>query len=209
MGVGNVEEQRQWDSPAMWEARGHGWSEHFGGTDTLWNTHLFDAVKPFRGRRVLEIAPGHGRMTQYLAILASRLVVVDLNPSCIAATRALLGHHVAEYIVGDGLSLPGVPDRSQDLVFSFDSFVHMHAEVVQAYIREAARVLVPGGCGLIHHANLSGGQDTSFDNLSGRANMSPTLFASTVAEVGMMVLSQVPIDFSEVIDTITLFRKLA
>ena len=76
----NIEEQRRWNDESMWTQEGHEWSKSFGNTENLWNKHIFEDVKKFRGGKILEIAPGHGRITQFLSILASELLVVDLNP---------------------------------------------------------------------------------------------------------------------------------
>ena len=126
----NIEEQRQWNNPEMWENNGHEWSGPFGNTENLWNKHLFDVLKEFRGKKILEIAPGYGRITQFLSILSSELIVVDLNEECIKKTKEKLGHHVLAYFVNDGKSLTQIRNNSQDLVFSYDSFVHMHANVI-------------------------------------------------------------------------------
>ena len=203
----NIEEQKKWNDTKMWTNGGHEWSGPFGTTEKLWNEHIFETIKPFRGKRILEIAPGFGRITQFLSILAGELVVVDLNPTCIEATKVKLGNHVSGYFVNDGKSLSDIKDNSQDLVFSYDSFVHMHANVTEEYIKEASRVLVSGGCGFIHHSWFSGGRDTSFSNIAGRANMTPELFKQMVELSGMEIISQTPIHFFETTDTISFFRK--
>ena len=203
----NIEEQKKWNDTKMWTNGGHEWSGPFGTTEKLWNEHIFETIKPFRGKRILEIAPGFGRITQFLSILAGELVVVDLNPTCIEATKVKLGNHVSGYFVNDGKSLSDIKDNSQDLVFSYDSFVHMHANVTEEYIKEASRVLVSGGCGFIHHSWFSGGRDTSFSNIAGRANMTPELFKQMVESSGMEIISQTPIHFFETTDTISFFRK--
>lgn len=203
----NIEEQKKWNDINIWTNGGHEWSGPFGTTEKLWNEHIFETIKPFRGKRILEIAPGFGRITQFLSILAGELVVVDLNPTCIEATKEKLGSHVSGYFVNDGKSLSDIKDNSQDLVFSYDSFVHMHANVTEEYIKEASRVLVSGGCGFIHHSWFSGGMDTSFSNIAGRANMTPELFKQMVESNGMEIISQTPIHFIETTDTISFFRK--
>ena len=203
----NIEEQKKWNDINIWTNGGHEWSGPFGTTEKLWNEHIFETIKPFRGKRILEIAPGFGRITQFLSILAGELVVVDLNPTCIEETKAKLGNHVSGYFVNDGKSLSDIKDNSQDLVFSYDSFVHMHANVTEEYIKEASRVLVSGGCGFIHHSWFSGGQDTSFSNIAGRANMTPELFKEMVESNGMEIISQTPIHFTETVDIISFFRK--
>ena len=203
----NIEEQKKWNDVNIWTNGGHEWSGPFGTTEKLWNEHIFETIKPFRGKRILEIAPGFGRITQFLSILAGELVVVDLNPTCIEATKVKLGNHVSGYFVNDGKSLSDIKDNSQDLVFSYDSFVHMHANVTEEYIKESSRVLVSGGCGFIHHSWFSGGMDTSFSNIAGRANMTPELFKQMVESNEMEIISQTPIQFFETTDIISFFKK--
>jgi len=208
----NIEEQRLWNLNSNWETDGHEWSKAFGTTENLWNNEIFDKIKEFRGKKILEIAPGFGRITQFLSILAGELIVVDLNPLCIEKTRAKLKHHVLAYFVNDGKSIPKVRDNSQDLVFSFDSFVHMHPNVVEDYVKEIFRVLKPGGQAFIHHAWLYGGSDESVNNVAGRANMSPEQFKTFVEDNQMQIISQDVISFEPLegwngTDCISIFRK--
>lgn len=191
---------------------GHEWSKSFGTTEDLWNKYIFDTIKEFRGKKILEIAPGFGRITQFLSILAGELIVVDLNPLCIKKCREKLGHHVLAYFVNDGKTIPKIRDNSQDLVFSYDSFVHMHANVTEEYIKEIYRVLKPGGHSYIHHSWLYGGTDNSTENIAGRANMSPEQFKELVEKYGMEIVSQSPIKFEgeslwNGTDCISFFRK--
>jgi SAM-dependent methyltransferase len=208
----NIEEQRIWNLDSSWSIDGHEWSKSFGTTEDLWNNEIFDKVKEFRGKKILEIAPGFGRITQFLSILAGELIVVDLNPLCIEKTRSKLKHHVLAYFVNDGKSIPKVRDNSQDLVFSFDSFVHMHANVTEEYVKEIYRVLKPGGQAFIHHSWLYGGSDESTNNVAGRANMSPEQFKTFVENTNMEIISQNVIQFETVglwngTDCISIFRK--
>jgi ubiquinone/menaquinone biosynthesis C-methylase UbiE len=208
----NIEEQRLWNLNSNWTIDGHEWSKSFGTTEELWNNEIFDKIKEFRGKKILEIAPGFGRITQFLSILAGELIIVDLNPLCIEKTRAKLKHHVLAYFVNDGKSIPKVRDNSQDLVFSFDSFVHMHANVTEDYVKEIYRVLKPGGQAFIHHSWLYGGSDESVNNVAGRANMSPEQFKIFVENNNMEIVSQNIIQFEPLnswngTDCISMFRK--
>ena len=208
----NIEEQRFWNNDNIWTDGGHEWSNSFGTTENLWNKEIFDSIKEFRGKKILEIAPGFGRITQFLSILASELIVIDLNPLCIEKTKEKLGHHVLAYFTNDGKTLTGVRDNSQDLVFSFDSFVHMHANVTEEYVKEIFRVLKPGGQAFIHHSWLYGGSENSFNNSAGRANMSPEQFKGFVENNNMRIISQTPIRFKPLhgwdgTDSITIFEK--
>lgn len=209
----NIDEQRIWNSDFMWTEGGHEWSKSFGTTENLWNTYIFDDVKEFRGKKILEIAPGHGRMTQFLSILAHELIVVDLNDNCILKTREKMGHHVLAYFVNNGNDLPGIRDNSQDLVFSFDSFVHIHQNVIDDYMEEIHRVLKPGGKAYIHHSWIYGGEDLSFLNWAGRSRMTPEVFSSLVEKHGMEVVEQKTIKFDPLggwdgTDSITIFEKI-
>lgn len=208
----NIEEQRLWNKPEMWENGGHEWSGPFGNTENLWNKHLFDTLKEFRGKKILEIAPGYGRITQFLSILASELLVIDLNEECIKKTKEKLGHHVLGYFVNDGKSLTNIRTNSQDLVFSYDSFVHIHKNVIDDYLKEIHRVLKPGGKSYIHHSWLYLGNDYSFKNIAGRADMNPDLFKSLVEKNNMKVVEQKTIKFEPLsnwdgTDSITIFTK--
>jgi len=208
----NIEEQRQWNNESMWSESGHEWSKSFGTTENLWNNHIFDDIKEFRNKKILEIAPGHGRITQFLSILASELLVIDLNENCIKKTKEKLGHHVLGYFVNNGNDLPKIRDNSQDLVFSFDSFVHMHQNVSDDYLGEIYRVLKKGGRGYIHHSWLNGGENLSFLNYAGRASMTPEIFKSLVEKHNMTVVEQKTIKFEpsgawDGTDSITIFEK--
>jgi SAM-dependent methyltransferase len=208
----NIEEQRKWNDESMWSDGGHEWSKPFGDTEKLWNSHIFDDIKEFRGKKILEIAPGHGRLTQFLSILASELLVVDLNENCIKKTKEKLGHHVLGYFVNNGNDLPNIKNDSQDLVFSFDSFVHIHENVIDDYLGEIYRVLKPGGKGYIHHSWLLGGEDLSFLNYAGRARMTPEVFKHLVEKHNMKIVEQKTINFEPVgmwdgTDSITIFEK--
>jgi SAM-dependent methyltransferase len=208
----NIEEQRLWNLNSNWSIDGHEWSKSFGTTENLWNNEIFDKIKEFRGKKILEIAPGFGRITQFLSILAGELIVVDLNPLCIEKTKEKLKNHVLAYFVNDGKSIPKVRDNSQDLVFSFDSFVHMHANVTEEYVKEIYRVLKPGGQAFIHHSWLYGGAEESTNNVAGRANMSPEQFKTFVENNNMEIVSQNAIQFEPLelwngTDCISIFRK--
>lgn len=103
---------------------------------------------------ILEIAPGYGRWTQYLREHCERLVAVDLSENCIEHCRRRFANsdHI-EYHVNDGRSLEAIADHSVDLVFSFDSLVHVDADVIRAYLVQLERKLTADGVGFIHHSN--------------------------------------------------------
>jgi ubiquinone/menaquinone biosynthesis C-methylase UbiE len=80
---------------------------------------------------------------------------VDLAESCVQACQERFATELhATFSVNDGLTLPMVADRSVDLVFSFDSLVHVEVDVISSYLRGFRRILSPNGVAFIHHSNL-------------------------------------------------------
>src|SRR5260370_16158413 len=60
--------------------------------------------------------------------------------------RRLVPDEGIDFRVGDGTSLPGIPDGSVDFVLSFTVFQHIpDVGVIDGYIAEVGRVLRPGG----------------------------------------------------------------
>jgi SAM-dependent methyltransferase len=147
-----------WDGAYHWQDDGEEWSSRWGGSEAQWYGAILPRIHPFLpAERILEIAPGYGRWTQYLKSSCRRLDIVDLSPKCIDACRARFAadEHI-HYHVNDGTSLAMIDDQSIDFVFSFDSLVHCEEDVIGAYLRELLTKLKPDGVGLIHHSN--GGQ---------------------------------------------------
>jgi ubiquinone/menaquinone biosynthesis C-methylase UbiE len=92
-------------------------------------------------------------------------------------------------VLSSGSDLPGVEDGSIDAVWSFDVFVHVAPADQAAYLQEIARVLVPGGLAVIHHAD--GRNRGQLPSRAGwRSPMSRGLFAALAAERGLRVESQ-------------------
>ena len=65
-------------------------------------------------------APSH----HYLKDLCSDLVIVDISAIAYCKQRFAMHPHVSAY-VNDGTSLAMIEDGTVDLVFSFDSLVHV------------------------------------------------------------------------------------
>jgi len=110
--------------------------------------------------------------------------------------------------LNDGRSLSMIPDASVDFVFSFDSFVHLRRELVEAYLSELGRTLKLGGKGFIHHSNLGAFADSLSERvpqpmrkllrkikiLDWEHHRNPTvsadLFQSLCAQTGLHCVSQ-------------------
>lgn len=146
---------REWERRFPWIEGGDGWPDSWGDADAHWNGTIFPRISAYLPvRSTLEIAPGYGRWSRLLLGHTERLVGVDLAPRCVAACRARFAGQPAEFHQNDGRSLPMIADRSIDFAFSYDSLVHVEADVLGAYLAELARVLTPGGVAFLHHSNM-------------------------------------------------------
>jgi SAM-dependent methyltransferase len=148
--------QSVWGRTYPWPAQGDEWSAVWGGSETQWFATILPRIRKFLpAKLLLEIAPGYGRWTAYLLPLCDKYVGVDVAETCVNACKQRFGTaENASFFANDGKSLSMVADRSVDFVFSFDSLVHVEADVIDAYMVELSRVLAPNGIGFIHHSNL-------------------------------------------------------
>jgi len=145
-----------WGKSDGWKDDGDIWSVKWGGTDLEWWVSIFPRIRKFLpAPTILEIAPGFGRWTQFLKGFCDQLIAVDASPACIerCKERFASDRHVRCY-VNDGKSLAMVEDRSVDFAFSFDSLVHVEADVIAAYLQQLGKKLKPGGFAFLHHSNL-------------------------------------------------------
>jgi SAM-dependent methyltransferase len=138
-----------------WWDDGDGWSEDWGGPPAQWWGTLYPRLRPFLpAAQLLEIAPGHGRWTQFLLQECDDYVGIDLTPDCVEACKQRFKvSPKASFAVNDGRSLPSVADAWADLVVSFDSLVHADIDVLRDYAAELARVLSRDGVAVLHHSN--------------------------------------------------------
>jgi Methyltransferase domain len=159
---------KTWNESYEWVDQGDEWSRPWGGASSQWFGTILPRLKSFvPAHTILEIAPGFGRWTQFLKVLCDDLILVDISSKCIeACRRRFAADSRIQYHVNDGRSLNMVADDSIDLLFTFDSLVHVEADVLVAYLEEAARTLTPDGVGFIHHSNMGEYVDRSSGKLS-------------------------------------------
>ena len=188
---------------------GEEWSTFFGGTDKLWEEFIYPKISLYLKGAVLEIAPGHGRMTSKLIDYSSELYIVDMNKSCIDFCKnRFKSKNNIYYFINDGLFLKCIRDNIIDFVFSWDSFVHMQKFVIENYLEEISKKLKTGGIGVIHHSFFSGGSDEySFKNIQGRSNFTPELFKSMCEKYNLKIIEQEIFKFNDLYDVFSIFEK--
>jgi SAM-dependent methyltransferase len=214
----NIKHNRQFWAKYPWPQAGDEWSAPLGGSRTMWEAIIRPRISAcLPAGSVLEIAPGHGRCTQYLLGVCERLTIVDLVPECIDACRRRFGPDAGvTYAVNDGSTLPMVPDASIDFAFTWDSLVHVERDTVCSYVAELGRVLKPGGHAFIHHSNLGAYPERQADfdwarDLHARGKtMSAAAMREACADNALHCLSQELIPWGSTglyIDTFSFIRR--
>ena len=198
-----LNKQREvWSDPVYWEGQEELWASMFVSADTLlplgvsyseemWVNVIHPRIKDYLKGDVLEVAPGRGRVTDFLAkhlnVLDS-LELVDQSEYCIEYCRERFGNNL-KYHVNNGMSLSMVENNSKDFVFSWDSFVHMDREVINLYLGGFSDVLKKGGHGFIHHSYFFGDKNPK-NNKAGRSNMSFKEFAELLVKNNLKLVNQ-------------------
>ncbi len=100
---------------------------------------------------VLDFGCGPGFLARAVSPHVRQVVATDVSRGVIACARAINGADNIRYVANTLQGLPGVADGSIDLVYSFAVVQHLRKEQTAAFFREFARVLRPGGEGVIHH----------------------------------------------------------
>ena len=124
--------------------------------DSYWHFHrdVFLELVPPPGRRTLDLGCGEGRLSRDLKVRGHDVVGVDRSPAMLAAGREL--DPEIETHLADAASLP-FEDASFDVAVAFMSLQDI--DDYEGAIREAARVLEPGGrlcIAIVHPVNSAG-----------------------------------------------------
>jgi SAM-dependent methyltransferase len=145
-----------WNGGFHWRHGGDEWSNWWGGPGPEWSVTVYPRIKEFLPvERLLEIAPGYGRWTEFLRHHCEELIGIDLSEQCVEACRhRFWSDPKLSFQVNDGKSLRAVEDGTVEFVFSFDSLVHAELDVMDAYLPELARVLSDDGVAFLHHSNM-------------------------------------------------------
>jgi SAM-dependent methyltransferase len=196
-----------------WSKKGEEWTDHvakFRGVDPLeWKDRLVNGVllkNIQKGSVVVEIGPGGGRWTEYLAEVSRELHLCDISDVClnICRDRFASRDHLRYHQVS-GNRLECLADQSVDAIWSYDVFVHINPNDTAGYIREFDRIMKPGAIGIVHHAGTY--PDEGLRKNAFRSNVNEQLFAHLCTQAGLEMISQ---DWDlphKPGDVISIFRK--
>lgn len=110
------------------------------------NAYSQSPVAPSGHALAVEIGSGLGRNCRALADRFDEVIGVDISPEMVEQARVLVPDERVQFVVGQGADLSAVDTGSADFVMSFTVFQHIpEVSIIQAYLREGARVLRPGG----------------------------------------------------------------
>jgi SAM-dependent methyltransferase len=128
----------------------------------------------------VEIGPGGGRWTRYLAHFR-KLYAVDYHQEMLDELARNFDRPNIIRIKNNGNDFPGIGDEEVDLVFSFDAFVHFDLSIVREYLRAMNRIMKPGATGFIHYSDKT--KIMAREN-PGFAENSPETMRKLVTELG-------------------------
>jgi SAM-dependent methyltransferase len=103
---------------------------------------------------VLELACGHGRHSEIVAKRCGQLTLMDVHEENIEYCRTRLARFQnTVFFTNSGHDFQPITDDALTAIFCYDAMVHFSPDLVEAYLRDTARVLTPGGMALYHHSN--------------------------------------------------------
>jgi SAM-dependent methyltransferase len=125
----------------LWSERAQDWAELVESETDPWLGPIYDEVLDRLGATtILDVGCGAGRFARMAADRGAAVAGIDITPAFVAIAR---GHTPeGDFRLGDLQSLPW-PDATFDAVTGFNAF--FYAEDLPAALREAHRVLRPGG----------------------------------------------------------------
>ncbi len=112
---------------------------------------------------VLEIGAGVGRVGPAIAPLVRRWIAADVSPNMLRHARERCqGLENVEFVELNGWDLAPLEAESVDLVYCTVVFMHLDEWERFAYVREAMRILRPGGRVYVDNFNLLGDDGWNF-----------------------------------------------
>jgi SAM-dependent methyltransferase len=108
------------------------------------DTAMLERLVAPSGKDVVDVGCGGGALVRELAALGARPIGIEISEAQLAAARARDDGSGPQYLVGRAEALP-LDDGTVDIVVFMRSLHHVPPEHLEAGLREARRVLRPGG----------------------------------------------------------------
>lgn len=199
---------RPWEASPYY-ARAEQWTHLFWDKDSKFRK-LFDRLDL---TAVVELACGHGRHAEQILKSSGKLYLVDVLEENILYCKQRFGDHSQlVYMQCNGYNFEPIESSSVTSIFSYDAMVHFSQDIVESYLKDAARILKPAGMALFHHSNYSAPAARSFgQNPHARNHMTYDLFQDLAQTAKLTVEASEAIDWGGVksLDRITLLQKPA
>ena len=129
--------------------------EKCGSTDeiSLEHQHRYSAlIDLVKDKRVLDIACGEGFGSDLLSRSASSVVGIDIFPQAVDHASSKYKKANLGFQVGNVRQI-NLPDKSVDVIVSFETIEHVSEEDQRIFLSEALRVLDPAGVLIISTPN--------------------------------------------------------
>lgn len=112
--------------------------------DRRTSVEVIEELLPLSGAAVIDVGCGDGWLTRKMTRDGAHVIGVEVSPKHLAHAQSI--PHVGDehYMQGIAEDLP-MPSRSADIVVFFNSLHHVEKAGLFKALREAARVLKPGG----------------------------------------------------------------
>ena len=104
--------------------------------------HRYHAVRELvKDKVVLDIASGEGYGSAILATSAQSVFGIDIDPEVVKyAQEKYAGTRNIEFLIGQAENIP-LPDRSIDVVVSYETIEHLGQSAQERFLQEIKRVL--------------------------------------------------------------------
>lgn len=149
-------------------------------TEVFWgeNTIFLKFFNRLDLTSVTELACGHGRHSEIVQPKAGHLTLIDVFEDNLRTCQERMSQSKnVTYLLGNGYDFQPIKTGSQSAIFCYDAMVHFAPELVESYLKDAARILAPGGLALLHHSNFNPTQDQHYGlNPCARNAMTRTMF---------------------------------
>jgi ubiquinone/menaquinone biosynthesis C-methylase UbiE len=166
-------------------------------THLFWNeSSLFSRL--FRRldlRNTIELACGYGRHAERCVAQCGTLTLVDVFESNLDRCRERLGRHSnVRFLRGNGYDFTGIEVGQVTAIYCYDAMVHFSPDLVESYLKDAARILSPGGMALLHHSNhpTPPGIVHYGQNPHARNHMTHDLFRELAERAGLLIVESQP-----------------